>query len=236
MNRFSGIRPDFFVFAAAAAAALELWLPGDIPFLRDEALLLDLALEANEAGRPAAHGLVGTLSVAYGALAVWLHQIALCVTSSPVVIASMKTALSVALSFAAIRAMAKLRNLAVGPAAALWFASPFVFFYSRALWDNVWLLPMSLGFFCCVMAYWKNFDRRALAGAVLLLDAMVYLHWMALVLPAASVVTAALLRRRIPRREWGSLAVAAAAGTALILPHAVRAVRWLQGRLSAPRR
>ena len=55
------------IATAAAASLLALLWPGNTVWLGDEADLLNLALDANEAGVPAARGLQGSVSVFYGA-------------------------------------------------------------------------------------------------------------------------------------------------------------------------
>ncbi len=77
--------------------------PGDVPFLRDEPMLLGDALLANHTPSrilgislpftPAAHGLQGTRGVAYGPLPLWIYQLLLSLTHNPVAIVSMRAAL-----------------------------------------------------------------------------------------------------------------------------------------------
>ena len=55
--RFDWKKFDYFLLFAAAATLLALLFPGDTVWLRDEAELMALALDANEAGRPALEGL-----------------------------------------------------------------------------------------------------------------------------------------------------------------------------------
>ncbi len=209
----------FFIGLAVVAVGVEFLFPGNVPFLRDEALLIRLALDANEAGTLAPHGLTGTVGVSYGALVVWFNQLMLIFTDQPVCIAAVKTFLSAGISLVALWKMAALWRLPLSPAAALWFCSPFVFFYNRAVWDNVWLLPLSLGFFCCAAHYWRGSGWRCLAGAALLLDAMVYLHLAALPLPVAFAVTVVILRWHAPRREWMKILGIGAGALLLISPY-----------------
>ncbi|MPM90633.1 hypothetical protein SDC9_137755 [bioreactor metagenome] len=69
--KFNWKKFDWLLLFPLAATFLALLRPGDTVWLGDEAGLMALALQANEAGHPAAHGLVGSMGVAYGALVVW---------------------------------------------------------------------------------------------------------------------------------------------------------------------
>ena len=105
-----------------------------------------LALDANEAGRPALEGLADPSGIPRGIPIVWLNQILLLVTSNPVVIVAIKGVVLLGLCWGAILRLAHCLHLPAGPGAALWLCSPFIWFYLRMPWDNIWLLPLSLWF------------------------------------------------------------------------------------------
>lgn len=202
------------IATAAAASLLALLWPGNTVWLGDEADLLNLALDANEAGVPAARGLQGSVSVFYGALVVWLNQILLKITFNPVAIAGIKSALSIAAAWPALRLLAGEFRIPVGFGAALYFASPFVFFYIRQPWDNVWLMPLGLWFAVFMAKFLRAGSWRTCAGAALTAAAMFYLHPVSTAVPAGFALGVLVFRR--PLRP-ALIRCAVSAGGALIL-------------------
>lgn len=216
---------NFFGVAAGAGILLGLLYPGDTVFLRDEALLHALALTANEAGVPASTGLTGTVGASYGALVVWFNQLLLLLTCDPVWMASVKCLIATFLSLAGIVLIARARLLPVAPAAALWFTSPFIWFYNRMPWDNVWLLPLSLLAFAGAARYLRDGRIRDLILCALMLDAMVFLHPVALPVPPGFAVGLGVLRFRARRREWAKLLATGCGALLLIAPYLLRLAR-----------
>src|SRR5512138_1958130 len=72
--------PHLTVVAALLLCALACVWPLDVSFVNDEAALLGNALDANQRGELAEHGLMGSRGVRYGPAATWLYQGLLLVT------------------------------------------------------------------------------------------------------------------------------------------------------------
>ncbi len=208
----------FTIGLAICASVLALLFPGNTVWLGDEADLLNLALNANEAGELAAHGLYGSVAVAYGALIVWFNQLLLCFTADPVVLAGVKSAVSIAVAWGALRQLAKRFRIPFGPAAAFYFCSPFVFFYIRQPWDNVWLMPLGLWYAVFMAEFLRSGSWRSVSGAALLMAAMFYLHPVAAAVPAGFAVSVLLFCRPL-RSGLIRLAVAGAAALLLLSPY-----------------
>lgn len=198
---------DWLLLPALAATVLAMLYPGDIPWLGDEGALMALAINANDAGGPASHGLIGSVGIAYGALAVWIHQILLLFTADPMVIAAIKTGVCMLVSWAALWRISRILHVPLGPGASLFFCSPFVWLYSRMLWDNVLLLPLSLWYAAFLADYLREGKFRAAAGAIIFLALMFYLHPLSGVIALGFAVSVLCFRRVELRRDWKKFAL-----------------------------
>jgi hypothetical protein len=146
----------------ALLMALQLLHPGDAAFINDEPNLIGKALAANRAGRLAPHGLLGSLGVEYSPLCVWFYQLLLLVTSNALTLTLLKTAIvwtSAWLSLASIT-----RRIALSPWPLLLIPlSPFLWFYQRLLWDNVFLIPISAAIVATTLAFTSRPSTARLA-------------------------------------------------------------------------
>src|SRR5512133_2897396 len=86
-------RDGLVALAVALAALPALVLPGDAPFINDEAFLVLAALRANAAHRLAELGLVGTKGLPYGPIPTWIYQALLALTHGPVALVVLHAAL-----------------------------------------------------------------------------------------------------------------------------------------------
>ena len=223
--KFDWKKFDYFLLFAAAATLLALWYPGDTVWLRDEARLIALALDANEAGRPALHGLPGSTGVAYGALIVWLNQLLLLATSDPVVIVAIKGVLLLGLCWGALLRLARCLHLPAGPGAALWFCSPFIWFYLRMPWDNIWLLPMSLWYVVCAAHFFRDGRMSMVVWAGGLFALMFYLHPVSVAIPLGFAAGVLLFRLELFRREWWKFCAVGAGVLIVLSPFLYRCIR-----------
>jgi len=114
---------DWMLSFALAATVLALVFPGDIPWLGDTAARMGVALDGQ----------------GYGLNRLWLP-----VTSDPVIIAGIGTALALLVCWGAVWMLSRIFHVPAGPGAALFFCSPFVWFALRSLQSGGWLLPLSL--------------------------------------------------------------------------------------------
>lgn len=216
--KFNWKKFDWLLLFPLAATFLALLRPGDTVWLGDEAGLMALALQANEAGHPAAHGLVGSMSVAYGALVVWLNQLLLLFASDPVAIVWCRTALALACCWGAVWKLARIFHLPVAPGAAFFFCSPFVWFYLRMPWDNIWLLPLSLWYAVFLALYLRGEKFTPVIGCAVFLTAMLYLHPVSAAIPAGFAVAVLWFRRSALRRDWWKFLLTGTAALALLSP------------------
>lgn len=223
--RFDWKKFDYFLLFAAAATLLALLFPGDTVWLRDEAELMALALDANEAGRPALEGLADPSGIPRGIPIVWLNQILLLVTSNPVVIVAIKGVVLLGLCWGAILRLAHCLHLPAGPGAALWLCSPFIWFYLRMPWDNIWLLPLSLWFAVCAAHFLRDGRMRPVAGAGALFVLMFYLQPVSVVVPLGFAAGGGVFRPELFRREYRKFCAVGAGVLVLLAPLLYQGVR-----------
>lgn len=126
---------------AAAAAALA-W-PGDAPWIYDEPRVIGLALRHLRAGTLPWAGIIGSHGVLYGPVPVWLYECLLVFTHDLVTLVAAHAALFWLGCGTAVLALAALCPELAGPAGGAALFSPYLWFYSRLLWDNTLLMPLS---------------------------------------------------------------------------------------------
>ncbi len=138
-----------------------LW-PGDAPWIDDEAQLMHMALHSKNTGEIATHGLTGTRGAVYGPFPTWIYTLLLHLSNDIVEIVRLRAALVTLLTALAIFWIA-LNCSALRPSVgALALLSPYLWFYSRNLWDNSFLIPLSALLvaayisFCAKPAVWKS--------------------------------------------------------------------------------
>jgi hypothetical protein len=155
-------RPGVLLPAAMIVASSFAFLyPGDAPWINDEPSLVLDALEASAGHRLAEHGLIGSKGLPYGPLPVWVYQAMLGISHDPVVLVVLHVA--ILLIPIAIALVWLSRTLDLYP----WFAipillSPYLWFYSRLLWDN----NLSLSLSALTVAAHAHFLRRGSGGAL----------------------------------------------------------------------
>lgn len=167
------------------AWALRLVNPGNVPFGADESQLIEMALDANEQGRLAGHGVLGSSGATYGPLPVWIYQLMLVFTHDPVKMGVMRSVMVTALTLASLIWLALTLRLSRWLIAAF-MLSPFLWFYSRQLWDNSFNVPLC----ALATAAYVDFLNRRRAWALLLAIACCPL--MLMVHPMAAAFVAAL--------------------------------------------
>ena len=204
MSQFFEMRPPrpYLVWSIAfAMGLLHLWRIQDIPWINDEPQLILKALAANADGVLAQSGLTGSFGVAYSPIVVWLYQGTLYLTSNIFAIALLKTGFSLLLLYVGAAVLQRETKLVL-PGVLLIFSSPYIWFYNRIVWDNVFLIPLSL----LLLALLASFLNRPTAWKVYLLGLLcvlcLHVHLMALIPILALVVTLAMARRRQLLSEW----------------------------------
>jgi hypothetical protein len=168
--------------------------PGDTPWYFDMPRFFNVAMQFNSTPShflgmtlpftPAPYGLKGTHGVRYGPGAVWLDQLMLAVTSDPIKMTAGRSVI-----FALVTGLALLwltRVLEVTPwLAVVTMLSPWMFYYTRQLWDNSLLLPL----IAMVLAAYGDFLKRPRAWSLCLvyvcmgLACLIHLECLPFVLP-----------------------------------------------------
>ena len=188
-------------------------LPGDAPFINDDAALLGNALGANAAGELATHGLLGTKGVRYGPLPTWIYQGLLQLTHDPFAIVVLHGVLLGVSTAVAVHVLARATGMW------RWFglvliASPYLWFYERLIWDNTFNLPITAFAFASYATFLRTRSRTALSLTPVLLVASTLVHLMSL----AFVVPMALHLLVLERRAlWKSAWSAGVPAVALLL-------------------
>jgi hypothetical protein len=132
----------FFKILLIIVICIPLIWPNDAPFINDEPKFFLLALKANNEHKLAEAGFVGSVGLPYGPIAIWIYQLLISITTVPA-------------NWIVLRAGFMLASIALGlflllRATGLWkwfipiiLVSPYIWFYSRHLWDNSFLLAFS---------------------------------------------------------------------------------------------
>lgn len=181
---------DWPLVCLLAMGCLWLALPGNIPFINDEPMIIDHVLRMNAAGKIIWLGLGGERAgVFYGPIPHWFYQLFLLASHDLIALVVVKTALIFALVLLSALGLARLSGLPRWPLILL-LASPYLYFYARQLWDNVFLIPLSL---VAVWMYALFVSKRsvpALYGllAALSLAALTHLMSLKLALPLVGLL------------------------------------------------
>ncbi len=133
----------YFLTALVGVALRFLWI-GDTSFLGDEAKLIQQAFDSNHEGYWPNHGLMGTRGVVYGPMAVWIYKIFLWATQDLLKLTLLKACWDTVMLACG---MALLRRGGLRFSRAWWLLpvlSPYLWFYSRQLWDNGFLPGFSV--------------------------------------------------------------------------------------------
>jgi hypothetical protein len=206
------------VIALGAIVLLTAFLfPGDAPWLNDEPAILERARVANQQPSEFAGislpftlaqvGLRGTRGVNYGPLPIWFYQALLGITHDPINLVQLRALMFSGLTGFALLWLARSMRLS------LWFAafsmlSPWMWVFSRDLWDNTFCIPLAG---IAVSAYGDFLITRrrwALLLAAICLGAMTLVHLMCLALIAGIVIHFLIFERRwAVRFRWSLLAV-----------------------------
>jgi hypothetical protein len=213
-----------------------LW-PGDAPWTNDEPHLLAAALDANAAHRPAAMGLFGSYGVPYGPLPTQIYQVLLLVTHNPVFLVAIRGVLTMSLTAAGLLWLSRTLRLP------RWFipavlASPFLWLYSRMLWDNTFAIPAGTLALAAYASFLASGRARSLLLAVGCLIGLLSIHFMTA--PLVAAIGGHLLWRHRPAlwRHRVGLALVLALGIATNAGYFVegssRAWEWCHRRTPAP--
>lgn len=230
-----GIQAIRIILAGTILLIVQLWWPGDVPFINDEAKLLANALAANSQGRLASRGLMGTAGVFYGPIPTWFYQFCLTTTSNPVFIGCIKTIVSWALLLAALGRIARL--LQYPPSTVLLvMVSPYFYFYQRHLWDNTFLMPLSALLFLLYLEFAVRPRLWLVYGQWLVVVAMAHVHLMSGLLAIAYLAVFLWFERSWLKAHWRSLCFGVLVGAIISAPYARVAIASVEfsDRLRVP--
>ncbi|MFT5128285.1 MAG: hypothetical protein ACI8W8_001894 [Rhodothermales bacterium] len=210
-----------FWLALVPCLLLLLWFPADFPFLCDEPQLIENALQANADGRLADKGLLGTMGVHYGAPPTWIYQGLLAVTHDLVAISIIKHIVSLAILIACLVYLARRLSLRRWPIFFI-LLSPQVHLFHRSLWDNCFLIPLSMVFVVMVHRFLDSPTRTKVLGLTVLVVLLGHIHLMTgiIVLPAALLLLAR--KARWMRTNWIAILAFLLAGLAISFPYLSR--------------
>jgi len=187
------------------AGSLPLLWPADVPWINDEPALLGLALRANQAGELPVHGLLGSVGVPYGPVPLWLYMAGLGLTHDLVALVVLHALLFVVLTGVAIVWLARTCRALDPLVGVLALLSPYFWFYSRLLWDNSFLIPLS----ALTVAAWVSFAQSPAAWKLWLVGALAALmlqtHLMCAPLLAAIALHFVWRHRAWARAHWRAL-------------------------------
>lgn len=145
-----------FVVLILAVLSRFVWL-GDIPFICDEPLLIGRSLDALSSGVFPTHGLMGTRGIEYGPIPTWLYAVLLSISHDVFLVSFAKLLL---ITVGTVWALKRLQTL-LPQMDSRWFffplLSPYLWFYSRDLWDNSWLTATNL---LCMVLYLDSLWRE----------------------------------------------------------------------------
>lgn len=156
-------RIRYLVALLVLLGAFRLLFPGDVPFVNDEPVLIENALDANEAGELVPAGLMGTRGTRYGPVPTWFYQISLSVTSDLRWVVLARIILITALTALALVLLSRNLDGLTPVLGAFAFLSPYLWFYARDLWDNSFSIPFTAMLLAAYAQFCRDGRVRSLA-------------------------------------------------------------------------
>ncbi len=149
--------PAIFLFVTALILILWFFWPGDASFIHDEQKLIEIAKTANESGAGINRvGLVGTRGMYYGPFPVWFYRVCLFVTDDLIVLTLLKLLFVCSLLVSSLFIFIFACDFITPAILPLIFLSPYLWFYSRNLWDNSFNIPITLFGLSCYLWFLKE--------------------------------------------------------------------------------
>ena len=175
----------FLAIACVLAGMISLLLPADAPWICDEPLLLMHASNVVHGQETPVHGMVGNAGLYYGPVPFLIYAVALVFTQNLVLLVFLRALLFMLAMGVAIWWLARLCPRLSPPIGALALLSPYYWFYSRALWDNTFLIPFSALTLAAYVSFCRTRTAGRLWGVALGMVLMLQTHLMCLPLFAA---------------------------------------------------
>lgn len=196
-----GRRTLLVALAATSIGSTSLIFPGDAPWINDEPAIIGLALNFSDRVSPADSGLQGGLGLRHGPLPLWIYQVMLLVSEEPTDLILMRAGLVTAITAGSLGCLS--RCLGWWP----WFipvvlSSPYLWFFSRHLWDNSFGIPFTAFFLACYAALLARPSRVRLLLSISALFMLALTHLMTLALVVPGALHLAWFHRPLFRRHW----------------------------------
>ena len=174
-------RNNLFLLTLFCVGLIFLFLfPGDGIWINDEPLFIGKAYACNLASRWETRGLMGAVGMVYGPQAVWIYQILMLFSENLIILLFLKTLLFVVAVYYAAYKISRLTKLNILSFGILLTMSPYIYFYSRMLWDNVFLIPLSMLSFAYFLEFCSTRRWFAWASALFFAYFSLYLHPMSI--------------------------------------------------------
>ncbi len=182
--------------AVALGGFLRFGWPGVSPFAYDEARLSYLALSLARHGRIPLTGMVSSVGAPNMPASVWIFAIPYALSTNPM----LAVAFVGALNLIAVLALWWMARRMWGPwagvtAAWLLAGSPYAAFYSRSVWAQDLLIPLSVLWAASTLMTLEKKDRRWAVVAGFLAGLTVQVHYAGFVLPLLALFLLLLHRR-----------------------------------------
>lgn len=136
------IQASFYIPITFIVLCIPLVWPNDAPFINDEPKFFLSAFDANNAHKLAEAGFCGNVGLPYGPVSTWIYQLLISITTVPSYWVFLRA------GFVVVSIALGLFLLARATGWWKWFipialVSPYIWFFSRHLWDNSFLLAFS---------------------------------------------------------------------------------------------
>ena len=155
-----------------------VWI-GDESFIHEEAKFIHMALDANERGDWLTLGNMGKMGARYGPATVWFYRALLAITHDIYMVAALSTATITSLTLIGLRWLARstrLHPMSLIPV----MLSPYLFYYSRKIWDGPFTSPLILISFSTYLLFLETRKTVFLFLAFLCASFALQFHLMAL--------------------------------------------------------
>jgi hypothetical protein len=174
---------------------LRFIFPGDVSFIQDEANFLKIALKANQAGEWFTLGFEGARGIKYGPVSIYYFRVLILLTENVLYISLLNTIFITTLTILTLSKVAKFSTYKIENLLLVAFTSPYLWFYSRMIWDNslnIALIGLALSFY---LEFYKSNRLKPLAFSLFLMNLSIQIHLMSICI-LIPVIFHMILRKR----------------------------------------
>lgn len=193
----TGSKQNLFWLASLLLLVAYLVFPGNVDWICDQPLLIAKALESNQFNRWGDFGIAGGNGTVYGPVPNFLYQLLLTLTHDLKALVVIKALFSFLLIFISLFRISQDLNLTK------WgilfsFLSPLIYFYSRSLWDNVFLIPFSALFSSAVIRFCLKQSWIEFIIAVITAGILFHIHLMStiVIIPGMALLNFLAFKRK----------------------------------------